>query len=124
MRRAHTSHRWPFVLPDGKHFLYLAMHHDLAQSGNDTVYFATVDGRENRDLMHLSSNAIYAHGFLLFARGDQLMAQPFDPTKGSLRGEPRMVAKGVMNDRSTWHMDASAADNGLLVFGSGVIGDL
>jgi eukaryotic-like serine/threonine-protein kinase len=120
----HTSHRWPFVLPDGKHFLYLAMHHDLAQSGNDTVYFATVDGRENRDLMHASSNAIYADGFLLFARGDQLMAQPFDPTKGSLRGEPRMVAKGVMNDASTWHMDASATDNGLLVFGSGLLGDL
>jgi eukaryotic-like serine/threonine-protein kinase len=24
----HTSHRWPFFLPDGKHFLYLAISHD------------------------------------------------------------------------------------------------
>ena len=29
----HTSHRWPFFLPDGKHVLYLAMHHDPTKSG-------------------------------------------------------------------------------------------
>jgi hypothetical protein len=28
-----------------------------------------------------STNAIYAAGFLLAGRGDQLMAQPFDPAK-------------------------------------------
>jgi hypothetical protein len=34
------------------------------------------------------------------------------------------VAKGVMNDASTWHMDASASNDGLLVYGSGASGDL
>jgi Tol biopolymer transport system component len=52
------------------------------------------------------------------------MAQTFDPAKGTLSGEPRSVAKGVMNDASTWHMDASASSDGLLVFGSGGSGDL
>lgn len=33
-----TSHRWPFFLPDGKHFLYLAINHDPSKSANDTVY--------------------------------------------------------------------------------------
>ena len=28
----HTSHRWPFFLPDGKHFLYVAINHDSVQS--------------------------------------------------------------------------------------------
>jgi Tol biopolymer transport system component len=41
----HTSHRWPFFLPDGKHFLYLAINHDSARSENDAVYFASIDGR-------------------------------------------------------------------------------
>jgi eukaryotic-like serine/threonine-protein kinase len=36
----HTSHRWPFFLPDGKHFLYVAINHDSAQSEKDSVYFA------------------------------------------------------------------------------------
>ena len=120
----HTSHRWPFFLPDGKHFLYIALHHDPSKAANDTLYYASLDGRENRPLFRSQSNAVYANGFLLFARGDQLMAQPFNPSTGTLSGEPQNVAKGVMNDSSTWHMDASASGDGLLVFGSGASGDL
>jgi serine/threonine protein kinase/Tol biopolymer transport system component len=120
----HTSHRWPVFLPDGEHFLYLALHHDPSKSGNNTVYYASLDGRENRPLFHSQSNAIYASGYLLFAHGDQLMAQPFNPANGVLSEEPRSVAKGVMSDVTTWHVDASAASDGLLVFGSGGSGDL
>jgi len=60
----------------------------------------------------------------LFARGDQLMAQSFDPAKGTVSDEPRILARGVMNDVTTWHMDASAAENGLMVYGSGGNADL
>jgi eukaryotic-like serine/threonine-protein kinase len=120
----HTSHRWPFFLPDGKHFLYIALHHDASKSGNNELYYASLDGRENRPLARSQTNAVYASGFLLFGRGDQLMAQPFNPSSGTLSGEPQNVAKGVMNDGSTWHMDASASNDGLLVFGSGASGDL
>ena len=119
----HTSHRWPFFLPDGNHYLYLALHHDPSKAANNTIYYS-LDGRENRALFHSQSNAVYANGFLLFARSDQLMAQPFDPAKGTLRDEPRSLAKGVMNDVSTWHMDASSASDGLLTFGSGGNSDL
>ncbi|MGC2495600.1 hypothetical protein, partial [Candidatus Binatus sp.] len=120
----HTSHRWPYFLPDGKHFLYIALHHDPSKAANNTLYYASLDGRENRPLFRAQSNAVYASGFLLFGRGDQLLAQPFNPSSGTLSGEPQNVAKGVMNDSSTWHMDASASGDGLLVFGSGASGDL
>ena len=120
----HSSHRWPYFLPDGKHFLYFAMNHDRARSANNAVYYASLDGRENRLLLHTQANAIYADGFLLFAQNDQLMAQPFDPSSGKLSGEQRNVASGVMNDLTTWHMDASASNTGLLALGGGGIGDL
>jgi serine/threonine protein kinase/Tol biopolymer transport system component len=119
-----TSHRWPFFLPDGKHFLYIALHHDASKAGNNMVYYASLDGRENRPLFRSQTNAVYASGFILFGRGDQIMAQPFNPSTGTASGEPQNVAKGVMNDSSTWHMDASASNDGLLVFGSGASGDL
>ena len=115
----HTSHRWPFFLPDGKHFLYLAINHTPSEWTNDMLYFASVDGKENRALFHSLSNAIYAGGFLLFARNDQLMAQPFDPSKGKLSGEALTIAKGLLSDLTTWHMDASAFSDKLLVMGSG-----
>lgn len=119
----HTSHRWPFFLPDGKHFLYLAINHDPARAANDTLYYASLDGRENRPLLPSQSNAVYGSGFVLFARGDRLMAQSFDPDRGTLGGEAQDLANGVVDDISTWHMDASASNNGLLVFGNGGTAD-
>jgi serine/threonine protein kinase/Tol biopolymer transport system component len=118
-RTRHTSHRWPFFLPDGKHFLYLAINHDSAQSEKDEVYFASLDGAENRPLLRSLSSAIYSSGLLLFARGSQLMAQKFDSASGKLSGEAQVLANGVANDLSTWHIDASASGTGLLVMGSG-----
>ena len=120
----HTSHRWPFFLPDGKHFLYLAMHHDPSKSSNDAIYYASLDGRENRLLIHAQTNGIYAAGFLLFGRGEQLMAQPFDPDKGTLGGQAQAVSSGVLNDVTTWHMDASATDSGVLLFANGTSGSV
>src|SRR5216684_3826430 len=120
----HTSHRWPSFLPDGRHFLYLAINHDSSRAANDTLYYASLDGRENRTLFRSTSNAVYGSGFLMFVRGDQLMAQAFDPPTGSLSGEAQSLASGVVNDVSTWHMDASASNNGLLVLGSGGTADL
>src|SRR5262249_27762672 len=72
----HSSHRFPFFLPDGKHFLYSAINHDASKSGNDTIYFASVDGNVNKTVLKSKSNAIFADGYLLFARNEQLLAQP------------------------------------------------
>ncbi|MGA9528035.1 MAG: protein kinase [Terriglobales bacterium] len=118
----HSSHRWPFFLPDGKHFLYFAMHHDPSKVSNNAIYYASLDGRENRMIVHSQSNAIYAAGFLLFGRSDQLMGQPFDPDKGELSGEPQSISSGMLNDVTTWRMGATATDSGLLAFGNGSSG--
>jgi serine/threonine protein kinase/Tol biopolymer transport system component len=115
----HSSHRWPFFLPDGKHFLYLAINHEPSKWNSDMLYFASLDGKENRPLFHSLSNAIYAGGYLLFASNNKLMAQPFDPNNGTLSGEAVAVASGVLGDLTTWHMDVSAFSDKLLVMGSG-----
>ena len=120
----HTSHRWPVFLPDGKHLLYLAINHDTSKGANDAIYYASLDGRENRLLLRAQSNPVYAAGYLLFARGDKLMAQSFDPARGELKGDPLPVAGGVIDDPSMWHMDVSATEDGLLVYGGGTIGTL
>ena len=120
----YSSHRWPFFLPDGKHFLYFAMIHERSKLANDAIFYASLDGRENRLLLHCQTNGVYAAGFLLFGRGDQLMAQAFDPDKGVLHGEPQPISTGVLNDASTWHTSASASDSGLLTFGNGSSGEV
>ena len=118
----HSSNRWPFFLPDGKHFLYFAMDHNPSRVANNGIYYASLDGHENRLVVHSQTNGIYAAGFLLFNRGDQLMAQPFDPDKGVLSGELQTISSDVLNDVSTWHTTASATRSGLLTFGNGSSG--
>jgi eukaryotic-like serine/threonine-protein kinase len=120
----HTSHRWPFFLPDGRHFLYLAINHTPSLAGNDTIYYASVDGRENKPLLKAQSNAIYADGYLLFARHEQLLAQAFNPSTGTLSGQAQTLVKGAINDPVTWHMDVTASNEGLLLYGSGGSGDV
>jgi eukaryotic-like serine/threonine-protein kinase len=115
----YTSHRWPFFLPDGKHFVYLAINHDPAKSADDTVYYASIDGSVNKPLLKSKSNAIYAAGYLLFSRNEQLLAQPFNASNGTLSGQPQTLANDVANDPTTWHMDAAASNDGLLIYGVG-----
>src|SRR5580704_2864571 len=52
------------------------------------------------------------------------MAQRFEAASGTLSGDVQSLARGLENDVSTWHMDASASEDGLLIFGSGALGDL
>jgi len=120
----YTSNRWPAFLPDGKHLLYLAINHDNSKAANDAVYYASLDGRENRMLLHTQSNALYAAGYLLFVRADKLMAQSLDPANGELKGDAQPVASGVIADTGNWHMDVSATQDGLLVYSSGSIGTM
>ena len=115
----YSSHRWPFVLPDGKHFLYIAVNHDAPTGPNTAVFYASIDGRENRLLFHSLSNAVYAAGHLLFMRENSLMVQPFDPGAGKFTGEPKTLHEGVQYDPSVWRTNLSVSDNGMMVFASG-----
>ena len=114
----HDSHRWPYFLPDGKHFLYLAVIHGNARDVNDGIYFSSLDGKENRLVMRGFTNAAYASGRLLFMRDSALVAQPFDAKTGTLHGEVERLAEDVLIDRTVWRaqFDASA---GMLAYASG-----
>jgi dipeptidyl aminopeptidase/acylaminoacyl peptidase len=71
-----------------------------------------LDGKENRILLRGGSAATYASGFLLYRRDTTLMAQPFDPERGELRGDPHLVA-----ERVTPAFDVSP--NGVLIYQAG-----
>ena len=115
----HDSHRWPYFLPDGRHFLYLAVTHDNDASSNDAVYVGSLDGKESHLVMNGMTNVGYARGRLLFMRDASLMAQPFDSATGALRGEAERLAEDVLVDRSIWRAAFDASTSGLLAYTSG-----
>ena len=95
--RKENSHRHPRFLPDGRHFTYFtrvgAMGTAVEGSG---IWVASLDGGEPRRLTHASSQAEFASDHLLFARGDALLAQPFDPDRLELTGEPQTLVEGIV----------------------------
>jgi Tol biopolymer transport system component len=112
--RGEISHRFPSFLPDGKHFLYFIRATDDEVSG---VYVGVVGSFEKKQVLRDTSNAIFANGYLLFARGEELFAQRFDPKTMSIAGEPRQVAAGVNYVRAYDGAEVTASGNGILAFG-------
>jgi eukaryotic-like serine/threonine-protein kinase len=114
-----TTQRFPYFLPDGKHFLYLSANHEDADGNTSAIFYASLDGHDRRRLFSCKSSAIYSHGFILFVRDSTLMAQAFDPASGKITGAPRVTRETVQIDRSTWNATITASDNGILVYGLG-----
>ena len=81
------SHRWPWFLPDGQHFLFLAVGKSALQ-----LRIGSLTSGETAPVGAIRSQALYAAGHLLFV-DNTLMAQPFDPRSRQLTGEP--VSLGV-----------------------------
>ena len=100
----------PVFLPDSRHFLYSG----ATNPADVCVYFASLDGKENRMLLQGTGRAIYASGFLLYARGTSVMAQPFDPQTGQFTGTSRPVVEQVQQGPFTSFFDAS--QTGILVY--------
>ena len=116
-----VSDRWPYFLPDGKHFLYL---HSPAGSSSDynEIRFASIDGKINKTLLKGRYYiAEYASGWLLVGRSGTLVAQRLDPASGQLSGETVQVADNLQVDDNTASSMFSVSQNGLLVYlrGSG-----
>ncbi|HEV8366620.1 MAG TPA: protein kinase [Pyrinomonadaceae bacterium] len=109
--------RWPTFLPDGNHFLYLVT---TPQQASSEVFVASLDGKDIRRLLTANSNAMYAssptgEGYLMFARGEALLAQAFDPKTLTISGEPKRVADQIgVNSNSRGFF--SFSDNGILVY--------
>jgi eukaryotic-like serine/threonine-protein kinase len=111
----HTTHRWPKFLPDGHHFIYLAVNH-LRDASHDAIYLGSLDGKENKRIISSHADATYASGYLFFLLKDVLMAQPFDAQLGQLRGEPRSTVEKVVYDPSIWKAVFDASETGVMAY--------
>jgi serine/threonine protein kinase len=114
--RHERSHRHPFFLPDGQHFLYTAMGFGSAP---DAIRVASLDRKLDKALVQTAdANCIYARGHLLYVRERTLLAQPFDLGRLEIAGPPVPIAPHVRGPNAGSHL-FSAAER-LLVFAEAV----
>jgi serine/threonine protein kinase/Tol biopolymer transport system component len=117
------SDRWPDFLPDGKHFLYLGGNLSATGTTNLGIYIGTLGSTEAKFLLQADSDALYAApGYLLFLRGDTLMAQRFDAGSLKLNGEAFPVGEHIPSPRAFRLGIFGVSQTGLLVDAAGETG--
>jgi len=116
------GHRWPFFLPDSKHFLYFVDWSAPEDPQRNGIYVGSLDGGEPKLIsLELSGTVAYASGNLLYVRNGSLMAQPFNLDRLETTGPPAAIAQQeVEKDPNFSQSGFSASENGVLIFQSAV----
>jgi len=123
-QRNEDSHRWPWLLPDGRHFVFY-MSSTLTQSGSNErdqvagIYLYDRKTGKQTYLLHTDTGAQYANGYLFYLRQENLMAQPFDPSSGTFSGNPVPVAEAVQYNSDRWIGAFATSASGVLAYISG-----
>ncbi|HTR98037.1 MAG TPA: protein kinase [Candidatus Acidoferrales bacterium] len=113
-KRGETAHRWPCFLPDGEHFLFVA----LPSVGRQFVAYVGSLGSSRRDSLLIAGGAptYAAPGYLVFIRNGALEAQRFDAGRRTLLGEPFRVGEQPIITILSGAPCASASRNGVLAW--------
>ena len=118
------QHWYPFFLPDGRHFLYSsARNRTEGVAEPHAIYVGSLNSKQPPKLLvKADGNAEYAQGYLLFLRGNTLMARAFDPDRLELKGEAAPLAATVQVSAGSVTGTAGAfstSEAGLLAYQTG-----
>jgi eukaryotic-like serine/threonine-protein kinase len=110
--RGEVGHRYPALLRDGKHFLYVA----LARDGKRWLCAGDVDGGKSRALRVAENTAVPAGpGWVAMVAKQKVLVQRFDEGALALEGEPIEVAQcGAWNKLGDSNLGSDA--HGTLVY--------
>jgi serine/threonine protein kinase/Tol biopolymer transport system component len=106
----------PFFLPDGRHFLFKV---GTGGTTGPALHLGSLDSGESREIVKGAvSQGMYAQGYLLFVRETTLMAQPFDPTRLALNGDPQPLVEDVETG-GAGNSAFSVSENGVIAYLAG-----
>jgi Tol biopolymer transport system component len=119
-REKQNSHRWPYFLPDGRHFLYLGYRSGRALM---PIWVASLDSKDKKRVLESISMVEYAEpGYLIYVREHSLVAQGFEVKNLELKGNPIPLAESLEAEGMsgvTGRASFSVAQNGVLAYLAG-----
>ncbi len=112
-----TTYRWPLLLPDGKHFLYLKRER-TTQAPVGQLYVASIDGGQPKLIAGEASNAVYLQGgYIVYGRGEDLVAQKFNLAKLETEGEPFAILSEKVSHYEPKNLTTfTVSDDGSIVY--------
>jgi Tol biopolymer transport system component len=115
------SHRWPQFLPGGRRFLFFSALGQLATRG---VYVASLDGGDPVMVTASDAAGLYAPpGYLLLGVQGTLVVRRFDADRGTVAGEPTIIAQSVGADDGTLRSALAVSESGVIAYRSGTGGN-
>ena len=117
--KGEVGHSWPFFLPDGKHFLFLAM--ASSPDKKAMIKLGTLGDTASTPLVPSNSRVEYADGHLVYVLDGTLVAQRFDPDRLAVIGQPVPLAEHLAADANA-AAPFSLSETGALVYVSGAAG--
>jgi eukaryotic-like serine/threonine-protein kinase len=116
------GHRWPWFLPDGRHFLLSVDWSSPADQQADGIYAGSLDSLDLKLVStEITGSAEYTAGRLIFVRNRSLLAQPFDLARLQLTGSPApLIQEELEKDPAFSDSNFSASAGGPIVFYSAV----
>ncbi len=112
---AYLSDRWPYFLPDGKHFLFLRAPYGTAGDNNE-IHLGSLEGADQFLLRGRFYGAQYVGGRLLAVRAGSLLAWKFDASTGKVSGDPVRVVDKVKSEEITSMSVFSVSNRGDLLY--------
>ncbi len=123
LERLNQIYLWPQMLPDGEHVLYVRW--DARAGRHRARVFRLADFSATKDLIETDSRVLYSPsmvtpgtGYLLYVRGGNLLAQPFDPRSLLVTGEALPVASRIYSFAKTGAADFSISEKGAIAYQS------
>ena len=110
-----TSHRFPYFLPDGRHFIFYA----VGAPDIGGLYFGELGTLKSKRLTGSESAAVYTNGWVMFVRGGRLVAQRLDVERGAVEGDPVTVADTTAFEASSYGAAISTSLTGLVAYRAG-----
>jgi Tol biopolymer transport system component len=112
------SQRWPVFLPDGNHFVFWAG--NFVNNRDDRVsgiYECSLDSKQKTLVVLAHSSVGVAQGQIFYADDKrQLVSSAFDMSKGTVSGEPHVLAESLGFLPSIIWGSFSVAANGNLIY--------
>lgn len=115
--RGEVTHRWPDILPDGRGVLFTVR--TRYQPSFDRADIALLDLRTGRRRTVVAGGTCARYvrsGHIVFARGDRLLAVPFDARTHRVTGTPAVVLSGVDVNPTTGAAQFTCSRTGTLAF--------
>ena len=112
-----NSHRWPYFLPDGRHFLYMGYRSGRMRM---PIWLASLDSKDKKNVLESISKVEYTEpGYLIYIREHSLVAQGFEVKNLELQGNPFPLAESVEAEGDigiTGRASFSVAEGGVLAY--------